>query len=205
MVFKAVFALTVLLILGSSTLVGGRLLGLIGGPPETTATICDALTSTQRRALVDGRTPNADERSTEDEQSCRWTGEDKDTLVEVTTMSAAQWVVGLTSDLAGRDGPTNATSHQVRERALALGATADGRAACALASQVFELDGADRGAKQHVTFRAGDLRTSARLVAEECIAGTFTQVVAAAPDLRLSPALERRAMTALGQVQQQLS
>jgi len=120
-------------------------------------------------------------------------------------MSAAQWVVWLTRDLAGRDAQTDAARREVWERALALGTTADGRAACALASQVFELDGADRGAKQHVMFRSGDRRTSARLVAEECIEGTFTQVVAVAPDLRLSPALERRALTALGQVQQQLS
>lgn len=205
MVFKAVFALTVLVVLGASTLVGGRFLGLIDGPPEATTTICEALTATQRRALVPVRTPDADERSTKVEQSCRWTGQDKDTLVEVTTMTAARWVVRLTRDLADRRGTDDAASRRLRERALALGSDADDREACALASQAFELDGAARGAKQHATFRPGDRRTPPRVVAEECLAGTYTAVVASAPRLEGGAALERRALTALGQVQQRLS
>lgn len=209
MVFKAVFALTVLLVLGSSTLVGGRLLGLIDGSPEPASTICDALSSAQRRALVGTKTPYAVERPTAGgmEQSCRWTvaKDDDSSLVEVTTMSAGQWVVGLTRDLADRRGAADAALRAMMKRALTLGSAADDRAACALASRVFELDGAKQGSRQHVSFRPGDGRTSPRVVAEECIAGTYTQIVAATPRLQSSPLVERRTLTALGQVQQRLS
>lgn len=209
MVFKAVLTLTVLLVLGSSMLVGGRFLGLIDGPSEATATVCDALTSAQRRALVGTKTPYAEERPSTggDERFCRWTvaeGDDS-SLVEVTTMSAGQWVVALRGDLAGRRNAADAARRRVMERALALGSAADDRAACALASQMFELDGAERGARQRVSFRPGDRKTSPRMVAEECLAGTYTRIVASAPGLESSPALESQALTALGQVQQQLS
>lgn len=210
MVFKAVLVLTVLLLLGSTALVGGRFLGFIDDSPGAVA-VCDSLTSAQRKALVGTKTSHATEKPAGDgaRRTCRWTAaeDDDSTLVEVTSMSAGKWVADLARDLSasGSDGPVDAARRDVRQRALELGDGADDQEACALASEVFELDGAPRGAQRTVTFERGGPKSSPRLVAEGCSAGTFTRVVAAAPGLRSSPALERRATRALTQVQERLS
>jgi len=211
MVFKAVFALTVLLVLGASALVGGRFLGLIDDSPETVVDACESLTSAQRKSLLGTKTPYVASQPSRGavRTTCRWTATEGDdaTLVAVTSMSAGAWVVELARDRAssGTDGPVDAARRDVMQRALELGTGASDREACALASKVFELDGAPSGAQLSVTFEAGRGKSSPRLVAEGCSAGTFTRIVAAAPDLRASEPLERRATQVLEQVQERLS
>ena len=57
MVFKAVFFATVVMVLGAAALVGGRFFGLIDPAPAATSSVCDALSSAQRKALVGEKTP----------------------------------------------------------------------------------------------------------------------------------------------------
>ena len=211
MVFKTVFGLTVLLMLGATALVTGRFLGLIdGGPDENATAVCEALSPTQRKALVGTKTPYAEDLGSDDRRGCRWTAEqgEDDTLVQVTSMSAGQWVVEYARDLdspGGPDGPADATSREVIRRALELGDEAGGREACALASKVFELEGAPRGATRLVSFQDGGRNGSPRVIVQGCTDGTFTTVLAAAPDLKPTSTLERRAGQALADVQQRLS
>jgi hypothetical protein len=210
-VFKTVFGLTVLVTLGAAALVTGRFLGLIDvGPDKPATAVCDSLGAAQRKALVGTKTPYAEDLGSDDRRTCRWTAEEgeEDTLVEVTSMSASRWVVDYARDIAspgGPDGPSDATSTEVMRRALELGTQAGGREACALATKVFELEGAPRGATELVSFQEGGRKDSPRMVAQACTAGTFTTVLAAAPDLKPSSTLERRAGQALADVQERLS
>ena len=155
MVFKAVFFATVLMVLSAAALVGGRFLGIIDPAPAATSSVCDSLSAAQRKALVGEKTPYAEELPASDgvRGGCRWTleeGDDK-TLVEVTSMDADAWVVEFAREAA--DGSSgDAAKQAVRLRALELGTSASDREACALASQVFELDGAARGAQRAAVF-----------------------------------------------------
>ena len=208
MVFKAVFFATVLLVLGAAALVGGRFLGLIDDAPAATSSVCDSLSAAQLKALVGTKTPYADEQPATDRNrsSCRWTAEvgDDETLVEVTSMDADAWVVEFAREAA--DGSAGDAARQaVRLRALELGTDASDREACALASKVFELDGAGRGAQRVVVYDDGGKKASPRLVAQGCSDGVFTRVVVASPKLRTSATLERHATQALQDVESRLS
>jgi hypothetical protein len=207
MVFKAVFFATVVMVLGAAALVGGRFFGLIDPAPAATSSVCDALSSAQRKALVGEKTPYAEELPASDgvRSGCRWTLEEGDdnTLVEVTSMDADAWVVEFAREAA--DGSSgDAAKQAVRLRALELGTSASDREACALATKVFELDGAARGAQRAVVFE-DSRKSSPRLVAQGCADGVFTRVVVAAPGLKTSATLERRATQALEQVESRLS
>lgn len=208
MVFKAVFFATVLMVLGATALVGGRFFGLLDEAPAATSSVCDSLSAAQRKALTGEKTSVAEELpATEGVRgACRWTveaGDDK-TLVEVTSLDADAWVVAYARD-AGDGASGDAAEQAVRLRALELGTGASDREACALASKVFELDGAGRGAQRAVVFEEAGRSSSPRLVAQGCTDGVFTRVVVAAPRLRTSETLERRATQALQQVQSRLS
>jgi hypothetical protein len=207
MLFKGAFTLAVLMTLASAALVGGRTLGFINDAPAATSGPCDSLTEEQRKTLLGERTPyEQDLGEFEDSEVCRWSLEagDEDTFVEVSVTSAQQWAADYAGSIAEQGGPSDAARRAVFRKALELGDGASDREACGLASRVFELNGAEQGAQRGVTFDEGNRRKSPRVVAEGCTDGVFVSVVAAAPDLKSSSTLDKRALQALTVVQRRL-
>ena len=208
MLFKGAFTLAVLMTLASVALVGGRFTGLLDDAPAATGLVCDSLSETQRKALLGEKTPyEEDLGELEGSKVCRWSVEagDEETFVEVTSMSARQWAADYAGSISEQGGPSDAARRAVLRKAIELGGTATDREACGLASRVFELDGASQGSQRGVTFDEGNRHKSARVIAAGCDAGVFVTVVAAAPDLKPSSELDRRALNALQAVQRVVS
>lgn len=207
MLFKGAFTLAVLMTLASAALVGGRTLGLLDDAPAATGRVCDSLTATQRKSLLDEKTPYMQHLGEfEGGEVCRWSIEagDEATFVEVIVTPAGQWATDYAGSIADQGGASDAARRAVFRKALELGDSASDREACGLASRVFELDGATPGAQRGVSFDEGNRRKSPRVVAEGCEDGVFISVVAAAPDLRSSSELDRQALQALQIVQRRL-
>ena len=210
MVFKAVFFATVLMVLGATALVGGRFLGLIDDGPRRDRPRCATRCPPRSARPWSGRRLEyAEELPAADgvRGACRWTVEEGDdkTLVEVSSLDADAWVVEFAREAAdGLVGRRRQARRCGSARSSSARAPATGRPARSPPrSSSSTAPTAGRSGPWSSRTAAGSPHP--RLVAQGCADGVFTRVVVAAPRLRTSATLERRATQALQQVESRLS
>lgn len=204
----AVFALVTVAGVGVGVYKGWDELSGVVEKAQAKQEICATLTDTQRLELVGTATPKKllNVGGAMDPYTCRWATADSSQplFVEALSVSADVW--------AAQQRPAFISQSQGRamspkgQRLLKLARQGDTTAveSCRFAGLMFEMSGGRPGTDRLVAPVPQGSGPAPAMLAQSCVDGVYTAVLAQAPGLKLDKALVRRTAQALTTVEERM-